>query len=132
MNGPIATNVTLGGSTAIAVGKSAIVYTDSIALENIDTFALSFSCATVGTPDIKIEIQQSTEPPATEGSADGNFVTPSGVNVLVGNLTTKTVYHYGLQLVPVKYLRFKLTEQTGTVTDTVMTMKFSKQARFAY
>jgi len=132
MNGPISKSITLGGLAAIAVPKNTVVYTDSIRLDGLDAFAITYSCACTGTPSVKIEIEQSIVVPTAENAANTNFTVPVGASDVVSNLITKTVYHKGLTLVPVQYLRFKITELTNTVTDTVMTMYFSYQNRFPY
>lgn len=130
MNGPIAIQATLGGSAAIAVPKSATVYTDAINIAGLDTFALTYVAACTGTPDLKIEIEQGIVPPAAGNAADANFTAPVGLSAVEANLIAKTVSHKAISPVAVQFIRFKITEQTGTVTDTVVTMHLSALNRF--
>ena len=131
MNGPTTINVTLAGDTAIAVPKNTTVYTDVIDLSGLENFVLSYQAACTGSPDFDIDIEQATEPPATENVSDGNYVLPEGLSTIADGITTKTVHLKSLSPVAVRYIRFKITENTNSVTDLVMTMKLSIMNKFA-
>ena len=131
MNAPTVIPVTTAAhAVAIAVGAGLTVYTHSIDLSNLDTFALSYSLACTGVPNARIQIQQSVVLPVTEGAADTNFVVPETVPDVVAALITKTVHIQGLFPVCTRYIRFMITKVTGVVVDTIMTMNVSAQNRF--
>lgn len=130
MNEPVVFKMKLAGSEDIAVGVSATVYTDSFPFGDVDYFALTYIQTATGVPNIKIEMEQSTVLPATEGTSDANFFVPKTVGDIESALTAKT--RQGLQLMPItmQFIRFKITEQTASVTDTVVNMSLSLQKKF--
>ena len=130
MNEPKAFPMTLATSQDITLGSSAVIYTDSVKLGDVDYFALSYIVTCTGVPNLKIEMEQSIVAPATENAADSNFGVPRTVGDLVSALTAKTIQHQQLMPVTIPYVRFKITEQTTTVTDTVVKMWLSLQKKF--
>lgn len=131
MNAPQKIPVTLAsGSVAIAVGAGATVYTHSIDLANLDTFSLGYKVANTGVPSIKIEMEQSDVLPATEGAADTNFVVPETISEVDPALGDNNVHRTALFPICCQYVRFKITELTTTVADSVLTMNISAQNRF--
>lgn len=131
MNAPQKIPVTLASdAVAIAVGAGATVYTKSMDLSNLDTFSLGYSVACTGVPNIKIELEQSDVVPTTEGAADSNFVVPETISEVDPSLTDELVHRTALFPICCRYLRFKITEVTTTVADSVLTMNISAQNRF--
>ena len=131
MNAPTVIPVTnAAGAVAIAVGLGLTVYTHSIDLSNLDTFALSYSVACTGVPNMKIEMEQSIVLPTTEGAADGNWVVPETIADVDAALIVKTVKIAALFPVCTRYIRFKITDVAAAVADNVFTMNLSAQNRF--
>ena len=130
MNGPDIKPVKLANSTSIAVGTGATVYTDVLDLAGLDTFALSYKVACTGTPNIKIEIEQGIVKPTNANAADDNYATPETLAEINDALIDENIHHQAIFPVGIKYLRFKITEQTTTVADSVLTMNLSIQNRF--
>jgi hypothetical protein len=128
-NGPIAIPVKLAGNTAIAVGVGATVYTDVITLYDLDTFALSYKAVCTGVPNVKIQMEQAIVAPATEGAADVNYVVPEGIADIEAALTDQYIHHRAIFPVCLTYIRLKITEVTGTVTDTVLTINLVVQRK---
>jgi len=110
------------GTDTVAVGKSAIAYSKSFRLIDLDSFALEYAVACTGTPNIKIELEQCTD--------DTNFYIPNTLAPVI-DAVIDTIYH-GAQLAPitVEYARFKITEVTGVVDDSVVTLNLVAQKRF--
>jgi hypothetical protein len=129
-NGPVSISVKLAGSAVLSVGASGTIYTDPIQLSNFDNFALTYSISCTGTPNIKIEIEQAIVAPAATNAADSNYVTPEGITPVESTLVNKTTHHRAIALVPVEYFRLKITEQTGSVADSVLTISLSVQRKF--
>jgi hypothetical protein len=132
MNAPTVIAVqTAAGSASLAVGAGATIYTKAIEMANLDTFAVTYKVVNTGVPNIKIEMEQSIIAPTTEGAADANYVVPETVADVVTALADNNVHIKALGPVCVRYIRFKITEVTGVVADSVLTMNFSAQNRFA-
>jgi hypothetical protein len=131
MNSPTIIPVTLSsGAVALAVGAGAHIHTQSIDMSNVDTFALRYSVANTGVPSIKIEMEQSDVLPTTEGADDLGYVVPETVADVVSALADNLVHRTALFPICCRYLRFKITELTTTVADSVLTMNLSVQNRF--
>jgi hypothetical protein len=130
MNEPVEFKITLNGSQSITVGTSAIVYTDAFQFGDVDYFALVYKVACTGTPNIKIQMEQGINLPTNPNAADDNFGVPKTFGNIETSLTSKTIQLMQLNPITVRYVRFKITEQTGIVTDTVVTMSFSLQKKF--
>jgi hypothetical protein len=131
-NGPAAIVINKAGSANIAVGAGATVYTDAVSLCDLNDFALSYIVTCTGTPNVKIELQQSFRKPVTEGAADTYYSVPETLAPIESSLTNKTIHHRQLSPVTVEFYRFKITEVTGLVSDTVVNMWLSVQRKGMY
>jgi hypothetical protein len=132
MNQPVAFQQTLAGNTQIAVGATATIYTDTFEFGDVDYFALSYKVSCTGVPSVKIEMEQSIVRPSkgNENAADSNFGTPKTIGNIETALTSKAIQHMQLTPVTITFVRFKITELTGIVTDTVVNMWLSLQKKF--
>lgn len=132
MNEPVAYQMKLAGNADIQLGSNGTVFTDAYRFGDADYFALSYIVACTGTPSVKIEMEQSIVAPAAgnENAADSNFGVPKTIGNIETALTAKTIQHMQLSPVTLTYVRFKITENTGTVTDTVVNMWLSLQKKF--
>ena len=130
MNQPESFAVTLAGSEDISVPTSTAIYTDAYKFGDVEAFALIYLVACTGTPDLKIEMEQSRVAPTTENIADSNFSVPTGSADIESSLTAKTIKHAPFTPLPILYVRFKITEQTDLVSDTVINVWISMQKKF--
>jgi hypothetical protein len=122
LNEPKPYNVTYSGSTSIVVPKNEYIYTDAFKFGGVNDFAVVYQVACTGIPNVRIQMEQ---------SIDGtNWFTPKGVGDIETTLTSKTLQGQVLTPLCVAYTRFKITEQTDLVTDTVVTMSISLQKKF--
>jgi hypothetical protein len=134
-NGP--TPVKIGITTAgvvnyqIPIGATQVVYTDHISLCDLNDFALSYIVDCSGTPGVKIELQQSFRVPTNPNAADTYYSVPETLAPVEASLTNKLIHHRQLSPVTVEFYRFKLTELTGTVTDTTIQMWLSVQRKWS-
>lgn len=116
-------DVTLASlSTTITIDATATVYTKAIALNRGEYFTLSYiATASDGaeTPDLLIQMEQSFTLPATEGSADANYVVPENMSNIETNLITETMHHKVLSPAPLKYMRLKITGNASNPADNV-------------
>lgn len=124
--------LTSANSADITVNATATVYTHSFYIAMADFFAVSYTAAsTLGGINLKIELEQSFQPPTTEGSSDTYWAEPTNMADVVAALTVEsTIYHQSLAPVPLKYGRFKITGGAGNSTDTVLNMWISRQENF--
>lgn len=130
MNEPVSFQMKLAGNGDIVVPKNSVVYTDSFKFGDVDTFAISYIVSCTGLPNAKIQMEQSQVAPVIENVADVNFAVPRTVADIETALTSKTIQHAGLMPIPIQFVRFKITEQTDLVTDTIINMWLSLQKRF--
>jgi len=130
MNEPISFKIKLAGDANISVPKGRTIYTDSFRFGDVNDFALVYIQTCTGIPNIKIQMEQSRVPPTTENAADNNFGVPKTVGDLETALTSKIIQLMQLTPITVGYIRFKITEQTNLVTDTVVNMWLSLQKKF--
>ncbi len=113
----------------IAVAGVTTVYTKSMYIGAAKFFSLSYmaNSAAAGV-NLKIEIQQSFRPPVTEGAADTYWSEPVNLADIVAALTTEnTIYHQSLPLIPLPYMRLKITGLTGNNADAIVNAWLSAQ-----
>ena len=122
-NGPIIIpNVDGNLSEAVAVGVGATVYSKAFRLVDLNEFALEYKIACTGTPDLQMQLQQ---------SSDGvNWYIPDTLADIHAGVTDKLQHGVQLSPITVGYLRIKLIEATTTVSDTVVTLKLSCQRKY--
>jgi hypothetical protein len=130
MNEPISFVITLDGDADIAIPKSGTIYTDSFHFGDVNEFALSYKVFSAGIPNIKIQMEQAIAKPATENAADDAYGVPKTVGDIETALTSKTIQHMQLTPVTLPYIRFKITEQTDLVEDTVINIWLTLQKKF--
>ena len=106
------------GVTTIPVASTGTVYTKSIKISYGAYFAVSLLLSSAnGTVDQIITVEQSFQPPATEGAADDNWVTPNGMSAIVTNRTAETMYHASLSPITMKYIRFVIAGKNSNNAD---------------
>lgn len=111
------------GKTAIAVASQAVVYTKATLTAWSEYFGLAYKAVSSnGTPDVTIQIEESWVLPSTEGSSDSNWVIPVSMSDVHTNLTAETYQIKTISLVPMPYLRFKITGNAGNNADTIVTI----------
>ena len=122
MNEPQAYQQALNKNVNIAVPKNTFIYTDTFKFGGVNDFAITYQVSCTGLPSIKIELQQ---------SIDGtNWFLPKTISDIETALTSKALQGGPLSVVCVSYIRFKITELTNTVTDTVVNMSVVIQPKF--
>lgn len=115
------------GTTSLAVASTATVYTRSIDIGDSEYFSVAYWTA-AGTANVTIQIEQSWTLPATEGAADSNYAIPVNMPDVVTALTTEsTVYIKPINPVAMRYLRFKITGNSGNDAGTIVYMKFGRK-----
>ena len=130
MNEPTVFIMTLAGNADLQAPTSGTIFTDAFRFGDVDYFALSYKVVCTGTPNIRIQMEQSIYQPALENVPDVNFGVPKSVGDIETTLTSKSIQHMQLNPVTISYVRFKITEQTGLVTDTVVKIWLSLQKKF--
>lgn len=106
-----------GGGSTIAVGGTSVVYTKAVPMPFSDTFGIEYNLTSPGVYDVKVEVEQGNELPATEGTADANW----GVTqTLETGLTDGSVRFKALAPIVAKYMRLKLTGQGSNNASTAV------------
>lgn len=81
---------------------------------------LATSPGSLGTPNLKIQIEQSYIAPVTEGIQDNNWVIGDGVPDVYTNLNDALAHIKTLSLVPMKRYRMKVTGLGSNPSDTIL------------
>ena len=112
------------GTSQILLTTAAIAYSHSFDLSKGVAFGLSIRAESVlGTPSVKVELQESHVQPATEGAADGNWVVPDGKSALIDNMNDQEAHIVTITPVPMTYGRLKLTGLSGHSDDSLVSAK---------
>jgi len=119
------------GSTNLAVAGAVTIYTKAMRVTKAEYMSVTYQAVSAsGAPDVKIEMQQASVMPTTEGSADANWVEGENVADIEANLITETVHNKAINPPVLPFIRFKITGNAGNPVDTVVTMKLNKQEDF--
>ena len=110
---------------SVSVAADSVAYSKAFDLSCVDTFALEYKAACTGSPNVKLEVEQSTD------GESGNWYTPENFAEIEPSLIDKNSHGVVISPIAVRWLRIKLTELTRTVTDTVVSLKLSVQAKFS-
>lgn len=116
------TPVTLASeSEAIAVVSQGVVYTRAFPLYNGEYFGLWVKAASTGTPDYKIDLEESYAQPTTEGAADTSRW--QVVQAITAQINDKLAHILTVSPKPMAWGRYKVTGISSNPADTVLTMK---------
>ena len=111
-----------------SIDTTAVVYSNAVRIGGANVVGIAYQATSAGsTPDIKIEVEQSYTTPSTEGASDTKYVVPEDMANVETNLTTETWHVKSLSLVPMKYMRFKITGNAGNPADTVLNLEIFVQ-----
>jgi len=118
--------VTSAGSANIAVVSDAVVYTKSFPLYKGEHFGVWARATSVtGTPNVKIELEQSWTTPTVEGSAETTlWVIPAGKDPIFSAIADELAQIATVTPVPMAYGRYKITGLTEAANpaDTIVTI----------
>jgi hypothetical protein len=119
-----------GSTAAIAVGTDQAIYTQTFVLKNFDTFGVwALAMSTTGTPDVKVELQQSYLDPTTpsydgyiygEGTSNLLWVEPDGFSDVFAQINDEVVHIDTMSPVPMPYGRYKITGSASNASDTIV------------
>jgi hypothetical protein len=98
---------------AIPVGAGATVYSKSFSLKQGLYFSLFYKAASAGAIDLTIQLEQSDEPPTTEGAANVKYVIPASMDDIHTNLADANWNAKALSPVAMPYGRLKITSAAG-------------------
>lgn len=86
-------------------------------LSALGVWLMATSPGSLGTPNLKIQIEQSYISPTTEGVQDNNWVIGDGVPDVYTNLNDTLAHIKTLAIVPMKRYRFKVTGLGSNPSD---------------
>jgi len=114
-----------GSTDVIPVAGEVTVYTRSFPLFKATFFGLFAKATSVtGTPNLKIELEESWDEPTTEGSAETTlWVEPDGFDDILNPINDQLAHIKTIAPVPMTYGRYKITGLTGNPDDTTLSMK---------
>ncbi|MEA2036144.1 MAG: hypothetical protein U9O94_01445 [Nanoarchaeota archaeon] len=109
------------GSESIAVASTGVVYTKAFPLTYGEYFGLWLILVSAGSPDVKVELEQSYAKPDTEGTADTSlWEVTEEVDAQVND---KLAHVLTVSPKPMNWGRYKITGLGSNPSDTVVTMK---------
>lgn len=128
LNGKVKPITTAAESQNIAVASTGVVYTKAFKMSFAEYFGLWIKAVSAsGTPDIKVELEESYTLPATEGSSDGNWVEPDGFSDIASQINDEVAHIYTISPKPMPYGRFKITGINSNPADTIVTANLFMQ-----
>lgn len=108
-------------SENIAVATTSVVYTKAIKLRYAIAFSLKIKAtSSSGTADIKVEIEEATDLPTTEGSSDTSYVVPDSMSAIYTSLSDELVHIKQITPVCAPYMRLKITGNASNPADTIV------------
>jgi hypothetical protein len=111
-----------------AIASTATVYSNSIRVGGANVVGIAYQATSSGgLPDLLIQVEQSYSKPTTEGSSDAKYVIPEDMANVETNLTTETWHVKSLSLVPMKYMRFKVTGNAANPADALLNLEIFVQ-----
>lgn len=124
-NGPVYIKVSESDVvvSTISIDKSEVGYSDAFELIDLNDFAIEYKVECTGIPNVKLQVQQ-------RAHKDVDWATPDNMADIKSALTDKNQHLAKLAIVPARYLRIKATEQTGSVDDTVITIRIVAQKKY--
>lgn len=113
--------VNSNGSPTIAVASTGTVYTKAFPLHLATFFGIWIKATSAsGTPNVKVELEQSYTLPATEGSSDGNYIEPDGFDDIFSSINDEIAHIKTVTPVPMSYGRYKITGISTNPADTTV------------
>jgi hypothetical protein len=114
MLGPAARDVlNSSDSKTITIGAGETVYSKSFSLKYGLYFALAYKAASAGAIDLTIQLEQSHDLPATEGSSDAKYVIPTSLADIHTNLADANWHNASFSPIAMPYGRLKITNAAG-------------------
>jgi hypothetical protein len=110
----------LEGVTTKAVASTGVVYLYSYPTEKGASYAFEYKLASSGAIDVKVELEQANVKPATEGSADGDYVVPEDAAVFDANVVNANNHIKAYAPAATGFVRLKLTGQGSNAASTVI------------
>jgi hypothetical protein len=109
--------------SSLAIASTATVYSNSFLMRWVENFGVWILASSVsGAPSLQIQLQESYTSPATEGSADTNYVIGDGVADVYSVLNDELAHVKTLSPVPMQYGRYKIVGLASNPADTVITI----------
>lgn len=122
------------GTSPITCASTTTVYSqskESKYLSAMGIWLIAASPGSLGTPNLKIQVEQSYVDPTTEGTSDANWVIGDGVPDVYTNLNDTIAHIKTLALVPMKKYRLKITGLGSNPSDcTLLAVIFQQEMIF--
>lgn len=113
--------LTLAGASSLAVATTGVAYTHAFQPRRSSAMSLELQFTSSGSVDVKIEMEHGGSAPATEGSADLNFVEADSVDPVSNGIIDELVHFIAISPVVAPFIRFKLTGQNANDATTTLT-----------
>lgn len=112
----------------LSISGVGTIYTDALKLRSGVYYSTSYQAVSAtSTPDVTIEFEESFQLPTTENIVDTTYKVPEVASDLATNLVDEVWHHERLYVIPMKYMRYKITGNAGNATDTLLSIKTTVQ-----
>jgi len=113
-----------GSPDNIVIASTAVVYTHSFPMFSGSFFGVwAKMTSVIGTPNIKVELEESWSLPTAEGSAETTlWVEPDGFDDIFAAIADELAHIKTIAPVPMTYGRYKITGLSGNPADTIATI----------
>lgn len=109
------------GSNDIAINGTEVIYTASFPTKRAKDIGIWLKATSaVGTPGLKIQLEQGRALPTTEGAADSDWTVGDGVPDIYSSLKDESAHIKSVDLVPMPYARLKITGLSSNPADTIL------------
>lgn len=110
------------GTTTFTLNRNSVAYTDTFPLSYGEYFCLAYRFqSAAGSPNVRMELQQSDRAPAIDRDADTFWVVPDNLADIATGVTSETQHYISISPAPLPYGRIKITE-AGVSDDTNATI----------
>lgn len=113
-------------SALTVAGASATVWTNSADIRDAIFFGIVVKFTSSGSPNVQIDMEQGNAVPTTEGATDASWIIPDGVSA-IATVTDTNLHEFALSPKVMRYLRIKLSAQSGNPTATTVAIDLNIQ-----
>jgi hypothetical protein len=113
--------LSLGGVTELAVASTTTVYGRSFPLPREASFSLEIQFDSAAAVDVKLELENGSSRPDTEGAVDTDYVEADGASDVATGITTETVHFIPVSPTVSPFARFRFTGQGANAASTKIT-----------
>ena len=116
--------VTAAEASSMAVASTGVVYTKSFPMYSANYFGIWAKAVSAGgTPDVKIDLEESYSLPTAEGVAETTlWVVPDGFSPIFAQINDELAHIVTISPIPMTFGRYKITGINANPADSIVTI----------